>query len=80
MVWTEKCEGSFQKLKNLQCVELVLQSPDFTNEFLLQTDASDVGVGAVLSQLDEEGADHPVPKLLAREQKYATIEKECLAI
>ena len=84
VVWTEKCEGSFQELKNLLCVEPVQQSPDFTKEFLLQTDASDVGVGAVLSQLDEEGADHPVAyysrKLLAREQKYATIEKGCLAI
>ena len=28
-------------------------------EFLLQTNASDVGVGDVLSQLDEEGADPP---------------------
>ena len=59
---TGRCEDSFQKLKNLLCVEAVLQNPDFTKEFLLQTDsASDVGVGAVLSQLDEEGADHPVP-------------------
>ena len=84
VVWTERCERSFQKLKNLLCSEPVLRSPDFTKEFILQTDASDVGVGAVLSQLDEEGADHPVAyysrKLLAREQKYATIEKECLAI
>ena len=83
-MWTEKCEGSFQKLKSLLCVEPVLRSPDFTKEFLLQTDASDVGVSAVLSQLDEEVADHPVAyyssKLLAREQKYATTEKECLAI
>eukprot|EP00731_Ephydatia_muelleri_P033526 Em0031g34a len=84
VVWTDRCEGSFQKLKSLLCREPVLRSPDFTKEFVLQTDASDVGVGAVLSQLDEEGADHPVAyysrKLLAREQKYATIEKECLAI
>eukprot|EP00731_Ephydatia_muelleri_P030199 Em0021g722a len=84
VMWTEKCEGSFQKLKSLLCVEPVLRSPDFTKEFLLQTDASDVGVSAVLSQLDEEVADLPVAyyssKLLAKEQKYATIEKECLAI
>eukprot|EP00731_Ephydatia_muelleri_P015573 Em0008g1293a len=84
VVWTDRCEGSFQKLKSLLCREPALHSPDFTKEFVLQTDASDVGVGAVLSQLDEEGADHPVAyysrKLLAREQKYATIEKECLAI
>ena len=84
VVWTDRCEGSFQKLKSLLCREPVLHSPDFTKEFVLQTDASDVGVGAVPSQLDEEGADHPVAyysrKLLAREQKHATIEKECLAI
>ena len=84
MVWADRCEGSFQKLKSLLCREPVLRSPDFTKQFILQTDASDMGVGAVLSQLDEEGADHPVAyysrTLLAREQKYATIEKECLAI
>ncbi|KAL5505537.1 hypothetical protein EMCRGX_G006985 [Ephydatia muelleri] len=70
VVWTEKCEGSFQNLKSLLCVEPVLRSPDFTKEFLLQTDTSDVGVGTVLSQLDEEGADHPEAyysrKLLAK--------------
>ena len=41
-------------------------------------------MGAVLSQLDEEEADHPVAffsrKLLPREERYSTIEKECLAI
>ena len=57
--------------------------PDFTSEFTLQTDASDRGLGAVLSQ-NVDGKDHPVVylsrKLLPREQNYATIEKECLAI
>ena len=41
-------------------------------------------MGAVISQADAEGYDHPVAyfsrKLLSREQKYATTEKECLAI
>ena len=52
--------------------------------FILQTDASNHGVGAVLSQADAEGLDHPIAffsrKLLDREKKYSTIEKECLAI
>ena len=44
-------------------------------------------MGAVLSQLDESGAEHPVAyfsrKLLLREQRYSTVESvwlECLAI
>ena len=51
---------------------------------MLQTDALDRGIGAVLSQLDEDGHDHPVAffsrKLLPREERYFTVEKECLAI
>ena len=61
-----------------------MRNPDFSRPFILQTDASEVGVGAILSQIDTEGYDHPVAyfsrKLLSREQKYSTIEKECLAI
>ena len=52
--------------------------------FILQTDASNCGVGVVLSQVDSQGLEHPVAyfsrKLLDREKKYSTIEKECLAI
>lgn len=51
---------------------------------ILQTDASQHGLGAVLSQIGEDGEEHPVTfvsrKLLPREQRYAAVEKECLAI
>ena len=77
-------EGAFQKLKQLLCSEPILRSPDFSRPFVLQTDASDRGVGAVLSQCDDEGQDHPIAffsrKLLPREERYSTVEKECLAI
>ena len=57
----------------------VLSSQDFEKTFILQTDASNYGIGAVLSQTDREGLDYPVAylshKLLDnREQKYSTIE------
>lgn len=55
--------------------------PRFERPIELQTDASEQGVGAILSQQDDE---HPVAycsrKLLLREQRYSTIEKEHLAI
>lgn len=82
--WTSQCDQAFKALKRLLCSSPVLRCPDFSLPFILQTDASDWGVGGVLSQLDSEGHDHPVAyysrKLLPRERRYSTVEKECLAI
>ena len=82
--WNDECEQAFQQLKKQLCSAPVLHSPDFDKPFLLQTDASDRGVGAILSQEDADGNDHPVAyfsrKFLPREQRYSTVEKECLAI
>eukprot|EP00731_Ephydatia_muelleri_P022383 Em0014g974a len=74
----------FETLKQCLCSGPVLRSPDFNKTFVLQTDASDRGVGAVLSQLSDDGEEHPIGyysrKLLPREERYSTVEKECLAI
>ena len=81
--WTSECDRAFQQLKRQLCSNPVLLSPKFKREFILQTDASNLGIGAVLSQLDDAGHECPVAyfsrKLLPREEKYATVEK-CLAI
>lgn len=81
--WTESTEEAFVKLKDILCSGPVLGVADFTKPFIVQTDASEVGVGAVLSQIiDDE--EHPIMylsrKLLPREQNYAVVEKECLAV
>ena len=62
----------------------ILRLPVFRDEilFVLRTDASDVGVGAVLLQ-EFEGRlpiAYASKKLLPREKNYSTIEKECLGI
>ena len=82
--WSSECESAFNTLKKALCKSPVLCNPDFDKRFILQTDASDRGVGAVLSQEDESGRDRPIAyfsrKLLPRESRYSTVEKECLAI
>ena len=84
MVWTEQCNQAWQNLKGILCSSPALRTPDFSSQFILQTDASDYGVGAILSQRDNNGDDHPVAyyskKLLPRETRYSIVEKECLAI
>ena len=84
VTWNENLERAFCKVKDLLCDEPVLQCPNFDKTLTLQTDASNRDVGAVLSQKDEDGTDYPIAyfsrKLIPREQKYSTIEKECLAI
>ena len=62
----------------------MINSPNFSKPFILQTDTSDRGVGAVLSQYSTDNQLHPVAyfskKLLPREERYSTVEKECLAV
>lgn len=83
MRWTEDTEAAFQALKDALCSHPVLVTPDFSKNLLVQTGMSDTGVGAVLSQ-EQEDEEHPIMyvsrKLLPREKKYLFVEKECLAV
>ena len=81
--WTALQEEAFQTLKSLLCKEPILQLPDFTKEFVLRTDASQEGIGAVLMQ-ENNGQLFPISfysrKLKAAEINYSTVEKELLAV
>ncbi|KAL0192170.1 hypothetical protein M9458_010466, partial [Cirrhinus mrigala] len=74
---------AFQTLKRVLSSSPVLHAPDFGCPFILQTDASDTSLGAVLSQT-KGGEEHPVVyisrKFNPAETKYAAVEKEALAI
>jgi hypothetical protein len=81
--WSEQIQKAFDKLKTCICSDSVFRSPDFSCKFILQTDASETGLGTVLEQEFEDGR-HPImflrKKLSGAECNYAVIEKECFSI
>ncbi|KAL2082862.1 hypothetical protein ACEWY4_020635 [Coilia grayii] len=83
VVWTDQCAQAFEDLRTCLTKDPILQSPDFSQPFLVQTDASAAGLGAVLLQ-GPPGEQKPVVflsrKLFPREVRYSTVEKEGLAI
>ena len=81
--WTKECAASFHALKERLVSAPVLCYPNFHNTFTLTTDASDVGLGAVLTQ-EEHGRERVVAyasrSLTKVERRYSVTERECLAL
>jgi len=82
--WSEQCQKAFEQIKEILVRDPILRYPNFEREFILHTDASDVGVGAVLAQLDDDGKEYVVSyasRSLSKEEKnYTVTERECLAV
>ena len=58
--WDSECQQSFDCLKCKLVEAPVLAYPNFSKDFCLETDASVKGLGAILSQVGEDGRRHPV--------------------
>lgn len=74
---------AFEQLKNVMASKVMLNTVDYNKEFLVATDASDIAIGAVLTQ-EHDGKDRPIyfysRALKGAELNYCTHEKELLAI
>lgn len=82
-IWDSTCEQALQEIKSHLISAPVLTCPDFNRPFTVQTDASDYGLGAVLTQLHDDGEKvvcYASRSLTKIERRYSTLEKECLAI
>lgn len=81
--WTEHQEQAFQRLKDLLCTAPILAYPVPGNRFILDTDASNTGIGGVLSQVidGQEKVIAYYSKILAKpERNYCVTRRELLAI
>ena len=81
--WNEKCESAFCLLKELLTSAPVLAYPMEDVDFILDTDASNSGIGAVLSQI-QDGLERPIAyasRVLSKSQRrYCTTTREMLAV
>ncbi|GFY53783.1 hypothetical protein TNIN_372211 [Trichonephila inaurata madagascariensis] len=57
--WNSSCQNAFEELKTRLSKNPVLYSPDFTKPFIIQCDASNLGIGVVSSQVCEN-EEHPI--------------------
>ena len=81
-VWTDTCQQAFSTLKERLTRAPVLAYPEGEGQFILDTDASGYGIGAVLSQV-QEGQEKVIAyasKALNKSQRrYCTTYRELLA-
>ncbi|SAL94817.1 hypothetical protein, partial, partial [Absidia glauca] len=82
--WNDTAQQAFDSLKTHFCSSPVLQHSDPSKPFILETDASDYAIGAVLSQKSADDQLHPIAyfsrKLTSSEINYEIYDKELLAI
>ena len=82
-LWTPECESAFQLLKEKLTTAPILAYPKLGQKYILDTDASKYGIGAVLSQ-EHDGHERVVAyasrTLSKAEQNYCVTRRELLAI
>lgn len=81
--WTKEHADEFEDIKKALTSNPVMAYPDFERNFILATDASIKGLGAVLSQQYPQGErviSYASRSLNKHEQKYGISQLECLAV
>ena len=59
-IWGQEQQTSFETIKKCLTTAPILTFPDLTKPFVLTTDSSSIGIGAVLSQRSDDNFLHPI--------------------
>ena len=82
--WTSECESIFAHMKTLMTTAPILVYPDFSKAFYISTDASNIGLGAILFQYDSNNLERVISyasrSLLPAERNYSATHKEGLGV
>ena len=81
--WTAECQESFEKLKSILLGPDIMSFPQHGAPYILDTDACDVAIGAVLSQI-QDGRERVIAygsrTLNKSERNFCVTDRECLAV
>lgn len=81
--WTEEAEKAFINIKQLLVSAPVLSQPDFSKKFTVQSDASQTGLGGVLTQIidgEERVIAYASRSLTKSERNLSTTHRELLGV
>jgi hypothetical protein len=82
--WSEEAQEVFNTLKEKLSEFPILKRPEFSKVFILHTNWSAFGIGAIIGQLDEEGKEYVIAYASRSNNKaesnYSSYEGECFVV
>jgi hypothetical protein len=83
-LWSPQCQNAFEQIRELLTTTPILCYPNFKRPFILETDASGCGLGAVLAQEQDDKQVRPISyasrSLQKHERNYGITELEGLGV
>ncbi|MCP3901917.1 MAG: hypothetical protein GY707_19595, partial [Desulfobacteraceae bacterium] len=64
--WSDEAQTAYERLRDALCSNKVMAFPQLNKPYILYTDASDLALGSILCQKDEQGIERPIQYISAK--------------